>query len=925
MTQRSAEQPEVRWPRATAARVATSHPGRRWLFWALVIAATWFLISRYAELEKLIDTLRHGDWRWILVAAGLQAVFFLVYASVYQAAFSTVGVRSRTRELLPVWFASIFINTVAPTAGPVLFIDDAAQRGESASRAAAGTVLVRIADFGTFALILVVGMAYLFLHHNLQPYVVVGAVLLLLLVLGWCALLLLGLHKVEGLQRLLSWGQEWVARLAARAHRPSPLPEDWASRNAREFSAAAAAMATRPRGLGLTLALALTAHLVDLASLYTLFRAFHQNVSLGTLVAGFGVGVLFWIISITPEGIGVVEAVMALVYASLGVPLETATVVALSFRGLTFWLPLGIGLVLLRRIRSFGAEEWRRPTDWEVRLIALATAAMGVVNLISAILPSLRGRWLLLTPYLPGVARHGARLTAVLAGFGLLMVSRNLWRRKRTAWLLTLGLLLISAISHLLKGLDYEEAVLSAMLAAWLWSLRSQFHTRSDPPSVRQGLLTLGAALLFTLVYGTAGFYLLDRHFSVHFDLPSAVRQTLVMFTQFYDPGLEPLTGYGRYFAASIYVVGTVTIGSALLLVFRPLLLRRPAPREERARAEAIVQRYGHSSLARFTLFADKQYFFSPGGSVVAYALEGRCALALGDPIGPPTDIEACIVAFQNHCAHSDWEASFYQTLPDHLALYRTAGFEALHIGDEAIVDLAAFTLDGHANKSLRSAVHKVEHLGYRSEYHEAPQSEALLEELRAVSDEWLTSMHGGEKRFSLGWFEDEYLRSGPVMLVRSPNGTITAFANLIPEYQLNEATIDLMRHRREVAHGTMDFLFVRLLEWAQARGYTSFNLGLSPLAGVGERSEDPAVERALHFIYEHVDRFYNFKGLRQFKAKFHPHWEPRFLIYPGAASLIGVATAVLRADSGDEPIWRYLKQLLRNCTAVGPSGGKAG
>jgi phosphatidylglycerol lysyltransferase len=171
--------------------------------------------------------------------------------------------------------------------------------------------------------------------------------------------------------------------------------------------------------------------------------------------------------------------------------------------------------------------------------------------------------------------------------------------------------------------------------------------------------------------------------------------------------------------------------------------------------------------------------------------------------------------------------------------------------------------------------------------------------------------MHGGEKRFSLGWFDDAYLRNGPVLLVRGPDGRSTAFANLVPEYQLNELTLDLMRHRRDVEHGTMDFLFVRLFEWARERGYASFNLGLSPLAGVGERSDDPAVERALHYLYEHVDRFYNFKGLRQFKEKFHPHWEPRYLVHPGAPSLLAVAAAVLRADSGDEGIGGYLKDLF--------------
>ena len=198
--------------------------------------------------------------------------------------------------------------------------------------------------------------------------------------------------------------------------------------------------------------------------------------------------------------------------------------------------------------------------------------------------------------------------------------------------------LIISGASHLLKALDYEEAALSWALAAFLFTLRSHFHAESDRPSVWQGLRVLAGAFVFTLAYGVAGFYLLDRHFKVAFGFWDAVRQTLVMFTQFYDPGLEPITGFGRYFATSIYVVGAATFGYAILMLARPVLLRRSASAAEREHAHTIVEAHGRSSLARYTLFDDKSYYFSPGGSMVAYVAKGRAAVALGDPIGPTED-----------------------------------------------------------------------------------------------------------------------------------------------------------------------------------------------------------------------------------------------------------------------------------------------
>lgn len=894
---------------------------RAWLFWLLIIAFVWLVVSRVTEIEKLANTLAQGQWPWIAVAALLQIVYYLVYTTLYQSAFDTVEVKSRVRDLLPVLLGSLFVNVVAPTGGTIgaaLFVDDAARRGQPPARAAAGTVLVLATDFGAFALVLIAGLVYLLAQHSLTAYEIIAAAILFLIAGGLSGVLWLGLWRPGLLRRLLDGVQGLAARLAGWVKRASPLAGDWAARNAAEFTGAAAAIAEHPGRLARTLGVALAAHLVDVASLYILFLAFNQSIKVGPLVAGYAIGILFWIVSPTPQGIGVVEGAMALVYASLGVPGETATIVALAFRGLTFWLPLALGFFLLSRVESFRREKSAEMEVWSARAVALLTALMGVVNILSAVTPSLAHRAALLAQFSPLAVRRGSHLAASLAGFALLLLAGNLWRRKRLAWFLTLVALIVSGISHLLKGLDYEEALLAAGLAGWLLILGPRFHARSDPPSIRRGLQVVIAALAFTLAYGISGFYLLDRHFSVNFSLAGAVRQTVVMFTEFYDPGLEPLTGFGRYFAGSIYAVGAATLGYALLALVRPVLARGTATSGEQARARAIVEAYGRSSLARCTLFPDKLYYFSPGGSVVAYAARGRAAVALGDPIGPAGDAAAAIAGFKTFCTGNDWQAAFYQTLPDYLTHYRAAGFNILCIGHEGIVDLATFSLAGGTNKTLRATINRLAKSGYCAEVHLPPVPDEILRELRAISDEWLTKMRGREKRFTLGWFDDEYIRQGAVMVVRDPEGVITAFTNLVPEYQRDELTIDLMRRRQDVEGGTMDFLFVSLIRWAREQGYATFNLGLSALSGVGAQPEDPAAERALHFIYENINQFYNFKGLHTFKEKFHPVWSPRYLIYPGPASLPAVALAINRASSGDSFMVDYLqdfweKQITRD------------
>src|SRR5260221_8312859 len=247
-----------------------------------------------------------------------------------------------------------------------------------------------------------------------------------------------------------------------------------------------------------------------------------------------------------------------------------------------------------------------------VRLVALLTAAMGVINVLSAVTPSLMYRLHLLEDYLPFSVSTGGHLTSALAGFALLLLSVSLWRRKQPGWALTLSVLVVSIPAYLLKRLDYEEATLSALLAGLLIYLRPPFHARSDTPSVRQGLQILLAAFVFTLTYGVIGFFLLDRHFKFNFGLSAAIRQTVVMFTQFYDPGLEPVTRFGRYFADSIYLVGAATFGYALLMLLRPVLNRRAPSEREHLHAEEIVKAYGVTPLARYALLDDKVFFLPP-------------------------------------------------------------------------------------------------------------------------------------------------------------------------------------------------------------------------------------------------------------------------------------------------------------------------
>ena len=335
-------------------------PWQKILLGGLFVAFIWLVISRFNEVQKLTQTLLQGAWQWVLAAMALQVLFYLVFTGTYQTAFFVLDIPSKLLDLIPVMLGSLFVNVVTPTAstaGAALFVDDAARRGHSASRAATAMLLQLVADYTAILLVIAVGMTELFIRHDLQTYETLSAAILLLLNLALTSILLLGIWRPKVMADLLFVLQTIVNHMGGWLKRPDLLATDWASRNAAGFRAASKALTNRPKRLLRLLAITLLSYSINIASMYALFRAFGQSVSMGVLIAGFAMGILFRIVSPVPQGIGIVEGMLTLTYTSLGIPAATATVVSISFRGITFWLPLFLGFVLIRRTRTFhGAD-----------------------------------------------------------------------------------------------------------------------------------------------------------------------------------------------------------------------------------------------------------------------------------------------------------------------------------------------------------------------------------------------------------------------------------------------------------------------------------------------------------------------------------------------------------------------------------------
>jgi phosphatidylglycerol lysyltransferase len=565
----------------------------------------------------------------------------------------------------------------------------------------------------------------------------------------------------------------------------------------------------------------------------------------------------------------------------------------------TYSIPGAVKTMVGLDHRRVLAAARRRPGRLLVGAVGLITLGSGIIDIASAAGRSLPARMAVLRDVFPLEFVHVSRFLSLTIGFALAVASLQILKRKKRAFLLVTLLAGLSVVFHLTKGLDYEEAAASLLLMFVLFLARKSFTVKSGVPAPGSALAGAGLFAVAALFYGTLGFWLLDKQdFGIDFTVADGIRRTVAALTFNTDPALVARTRFAAWFLDSLDLISILALIYVLYGLFRPAFYRLRTLPQERARAAGILYAHGRSSLDPFKLAGDKTFHFSPsGGAFLAYRMARHFAVVLADPVGPKEEIGGLIRTFRDHCDENDWKLAFYQVLPDFLPLYREAGFKKIKVGDDAIVDLAAFTLDGKRMKHIRHALNQFEKLGFKAVYHEPPIPDEVLAGLREVSDDWLKIPGRRERGFTVGAFTDAEVRRTAVFAAVGPDERVLAFMNVIRSYAPGETTIDLMRHRRDAPSGIMDSLFVQLFERQRQQGFTRFSLGLAPLSGFQEGEEAGAEERAIQYFLRRSDFLFSYSGLTEYKGKFATHWEPRYVIYRNVLDLPRLAVALIRVS----------------------------
>ncbi|WP_206957156.1 bifunctional lysylphosphatidylglycerol flippase/synthetase MprF [Trinickia acidisoli] len=598
-----------------------------------------------------------------------------------------------------------------------------------------------------------------------------------------------------------------------------------------------------------------------------------------SFLAVYSASLLLGIVGHTPGGIGVFESVM--VFALRGHVAAPALLAALlAYRAVYFGLPLVLSALVLacyegRALRS--ALRARLPLGRVARIgriaplfLCLITFVVGAMLIVSSATPALAHRLALLQELVPLWALEGSQLTSGILGVLLLFVSRGLLRRLDAAWWLTLALTTVSLVLSVIKGLAFFEAGVLATLLVLLLCTRRHFSRRA---ALFAEPFTPGWLISVAIVLICAAWVM----FFAYRDVP--YRSDLWWQFAFDERASRSL----RAMLASTLFATAFSVWQLL----RPAAGRFVHPSSEDLIDAVRIIRAQERSDAGLAMMGDKSFLFSDSREAfLMYAKHGRTWAALHDPVGPRGEWAELIRSFVMLAHKHGGRAAFYQVRADSLPLYLDSGLTLMKLGEEARLSLDGFDLSGPKRAALRYSLRRAERDGCTAEVIDADAVPEHLDLLRGISDSWLESRAGREKSFSVAAFSDPYLAAQSVMLVRE-HGLPVAFTTFMTTDLNVEATVGVMRHLSDTSPYVMDYLFLQLALHLKDKGYRHLSLGVAPFSGVRSMPLGSPLHQLGSMVWRFGGRFYNFQGLRAFKGKFQPRWEPRYLAVSGWAGAV--------------------------------------
>jgi len=829
--------------------------------------AVWFFNHQKTELHSVSKVIFDARPAWVAAGLSLVLIYILLQGLMYVTSFAAVNAKLSLWDAIILFLKRNFISVFIPAGGIsslAFFGGTIEKKGVSRSQIYFASSIYGFV--GILSLIMVAIPAFMFAVSGDEGglkrwYAILGALLILFLIYFLYKSLIGKKSAYKLILRLFPGTKVFIDEIISSK--------------------------IETRHFLYTVLVSVIIEFAGIAQVYISMAALHFTPSLPSAIIAYIVAVLFLIISPFLRGLGAIEVSMSYVLLHSGFSNTESVAITLLFRFFEFWLPLFAGIIsfllkiekLLRRI-----------------LPSFLIFALGIVNILSVLSPAVPEKMQLLRDYLFFDVINFSNGFVLITGVLLLCNAAFMLRGLRVSWWTAIVLSLFSAIGHITKGAHYVEAAAALVVILTLISTRKEYYVKANPRVQSMGIKAAVLVISSVLIYGIVGFYLLDKkHFMIDFSLLQSVKYTLLNFTLVGSPELVPRDSFALDFLYTLRIGGFASIVFMLYSLIRPYVFRRNILPEEKKMAESIVQQYGRSTLDYFKLYYDKQLFIPPDlNSFISYKVKGNFAVVLEDPVAPNREeMMKIIVEFRDFCHENGLKKIYYRVPKESLDLYSELSMRSLFLGQEAVVDLSAFTLEGGERKSIRNALNKITEHGYTTNIHTPPIKDGLIQKLKTVSEEWLKVSERKEIIFSQGLFSENEIKQQTVITVENSEEKIIAFLNIIPDFAGNEGTYDLLRKTADAPNGIMDYILIELFRYFTSVGIRYVNLGMAPMSGL----DDPQkfTEKSMKFAYEKIRSFSHYKGQREYKEKFHPIWKDKYLIYDNDYDLVSVPALLAR------------------------------
>jgi lysyl-tRNA synthetase class 2 len=551
-----------------------------------------------------------------------------------------------------------------------------------------------------------------------------------------------------------------------------------------------------------------------------------------------------------------------------------------------------------------GPAEPAKPRNWVPRLAGIACYLIGLIDVLSAFAPRLRhGGLHRLVNYLPGAVESTAIALVVVSGVLLILLAHALRRRKRRAWQAVVVLLAASIVFHLLRHHGFSSLVLSVVFLVVLLVYHSEFYALPDPRSRWRALVTFVGLLCFSVCFGLMLLAVRPHEIVGHPSFTDRLREVLYGLVGASGPVSYTSDRAGDVITFSMTGLGILTVLVTVYLALRPAEPVAKLTDEDERKLRELLDKHGdRDSLGYFALRRDKSAIFSPSGkAAIAYRVVSGVMLASGDPIGDPEAWPGAIKRFTEEAQRHAWVVAVMGCGEQGGEVWcREAGLDALELGDEAICEVADFTLQGRAMRNVRQMVNRVERQGYSCQMRrvkDMTQDEIRL--IRRQMDNWRVGEVERGFSMALDRFGDP-ADGESVLMTAVKDGEVRAFINFLP-WGKDGLSLGLMRRDRDAEPGLNELMITQALKQAPDLGVTRISLNFAVFRSSlerGERIGAGPILRAWRGLLIFLSRWFQIESLYRFNAKFQPIWEPRFVAFRQTRDLPRIAIAALEAEA---------------------------